>query len=459
MMIFSMASTKFASFLAVISFIQILSSVSSLTMDQIIQNAANSSAQFEFMDEANGVVQVELDMKFTLEQWRDLIKLNKTSGNSREKRKAVRNARLRWTSKAIPYEIAPNTFNTREQQQIRNAIDDWEMYTCITFRTSSTGNRVRFQDGGGCSSFVGMLGRGSQAITLARGCRQKGTIIHEIGHAVGFHHEQTRPDRDRFVRILRENIPPNVFFNFQKYSTSVIDDFGVPYDFSSIMHYGSTAFTVNGRRTIETLDPQFQNRIGNRRGHSFRDIKLANKMYSCSESCTGITDADCPSSREGFVGKDCKCWCRGTGNSPVQLCDGGSIGNGGDGGDGGDGGSVTQAPVTGTCVNMNANCEAWAGRGECQRNPSYMTVYCQKACNVCDKVATCEDMNTNCDFWQGRGYCTDMFVNYMRENCAQSCGYCRSDESGYNGQPSLHLGTSIFTIVTSGLAVLVSFRH
>ncbi|XP_067680492.1 zinc metalloproteinase nas-13-like [Haliotis asinina] len=455
-MIFNMALTKFASFLAVISFIQILNSVSSLTMDQIIQKAATSSAQFEFMDEAAGEVQVELDMKFTIDQWREIMKLNKTTGNTRAKRKAVRNRRLRWTAKTIPYEITPNTFSTNDRQQIQNAINDWEMYTCLTFPQRSTGNRMRFQDGGGCSSFVGMLGRGPQAVTLARGCRQKGTIIHEIGHAVGFHHEQTRPDRDRFVRILSENIPPNVLFNFQRYSTAVIDDFDVPYDYTSIMHYGGTAFSVNGRRTIETLRPEFQNRIGNRRGHSFRDIKLANKMYSCSESCTGITDSDCEG--EGFVGKDCKCWCPGTGNSPVRYCDGGDIGDGGDGGDGGNGGGVTQAPVTGTCFNMHPSCEDWAARGECQRNPGYMLVYCQEACNTCEKVATCEDMNVNCNFWQSEGYCTGMFVNYMRENCEQSCGYCRSDPvDSRNGQPSLHLTTSIYTIL--GLIVFLTFSQ
>ena len=69
---------------------------------------------------------------------------------------------------------------------------------------------------------------------------QKGTIIHELGHALGLHHEQTRPDRDDFVKIHLENIPDGMEYNFQKYSWSVIQNLGVPYDYTSIMHYGKS---------------------------------------------------------------------------------------------------------------------------------------------------------------------------------------------------------------------------
>ena len=47
------------------------------------------------------------------------------------------------------------------------------------------------------------------------------------------------------------------------------------------------AFSVNGGLTIRTLDSSYQNVIGNRKGLSFRDIKLANLMYQCNgESAT-----------------------------------------------------------------------------------------------------------------------------------------------------------------------------
>lgn len=57
-----------------------------------------------------------------------------------------------------------------------------------------------------CCSFVGKRGNGGQAISIGKNCDKFGIVVHELGHVVGFWHEHTRPDRDKHVNIIRENI-------------------------------------------------------------------------------------------------------------------------------------------------------------------------------------------------------------------------------------------------------------
>ena len=53
-----------------------------------------------------------------------------------------------------------------------------------------------------------MIGRqgGKQQISLGRGCGYKGVAIHEMMHALGFYHEQSRLDRDNYITFNWNNI-------------------------------------------------------------------------------------------------------------------------------------------------------------------------------------------------------------------------------------------------------------
>ena len=53
-------------------------------------------------------------------------------------------------------------------------------------------------------------GAGAHVIALSPACyaTQAGTILHELMHSVGFHHDHARPDRDNYVEILWDQITP-----------------------------------------------------------------------------------------------------------------------------------------------------------------------------------------------------------------------------------------------------------
>jgi hypothetical protein len=77
-------------------------------------------------------------------------------------------------------------------------------------------------------------------------------IAHELKHALGWTHEHQRPDRDKYVRILTQNVASGKEHNF---SIMVGAFTGHPYDFDSIMQYPPRAFSSNGNKTIEPLPP------------------------------------------------------------------------------------------------------------------------------------------------------------------------------------------------------------
>ena len=63
-------------------------------------------------------------------------------------------------------------------------------------------------------------------------------MVHELLHAIGAFHEQSRPDRDNYVIVNSDNVIPGTLQNFRRFTSSVINTFGVGYDYSSVMHYG-----------------------------------------------------------------------------------------------------------------------------------------------------------------------------------------------------------------------------
>lgn len=103
-------------------------------------------------------------------------------------------------------------------------------------------------------------------------------------HTLGFYHVHKGTDRDEHIRIKWENVIPGKQKKLLKRTDAhKLTDFGVGYDYDSIMHYDKRAYSKNGKVTIETLDPKYQDRIGQRKELSPGDILKMRRMYNCDD--------------------------------------------------------------------------------------------------------------------------------------------------------------------------------
>ena len=180
----------------------------------------------------------------------------------------------------IPYTVSRD-FNKWDGRKIQRAMQTFADKTCGRFKPRQyEQDYISFENSDGCWSDLGRVG-GKQVLSInRRGCMHHGIIQHEINHALGFQHEQTRSDRDDYVLINWDNISDDMEYNFYKHNTNNLD---TPYDYSSVMHYGKTAFSIQSGKDSITPIPNANVQIGQREGMSDIDILRINKMYECKD--------------------------------------------------------------------------------------------------------------------------------------------------------------------------------
>ena len=189
-----------------------------------------------------------------------------------------------WPQGLLPFEISED-LPISNKLAVLQAIVLWQKKTNLRFVELTSKNRSEYPDyisfvpgyDRTCASFVGKQ-KGAQIIILSPRCDTMNTV-HEIGHASGLWHEQSREDRDNYVRILWENIEEEHRFNFEQHLTDGRDV--KEYDYDSIMHYGPNAFSKNGFKTIVPLVENVE--IGQRSHLSEMDIAAINSMYPFGE--------------------------------------------------------------------------------------------------------------------------------------------------------------------------------
>jgi len=196
----------------------------------------------------------------------------------------------KWANSTIVYRISGLSSSVRSELQ--KSFNEWTSKTNIRFkeRTNEANYVTISSSGSNSNSGVATLGVNGSRGFIRLGTRATAVvIIHEIGHTLGYIHEQNRRDRDSFIRINFDNIQDNAVDQFFKSnSASLVTS---QFDINSTMMYGSYTFSKNGQPTITDLNgnvlPRRQARI------SSLDIQGTNSIYPVANGgdTAGDTDA------------------------------------------------------------------------------------------------------------------------------------------------------------------------
>lgn len=205
-----------------------------------------------------------------------------------------------WPSGVVPYSFSSNV-TTANRNLMLAAMAEWESLANVDFipRNGHTNYIFIASATFNASEWVGMLG-GRHRIWITS-WNTHGTLVHELGHALGYWHEQSRVDRGAFVSINFGNVSQTACEDTNGNpapcdSQFEIRDFGGehgPYDFGSVMHYNACAFSTCGIcftndpncRTITVLGnnaAQWQGGIGQRAGASYWDGRIMSFLYPYS---------------------------------------------------------------------------------------------------------------------------------------------------------------------------------
>lgn len=308
----------------------------------------------------------------------------------------------------IPYFLEANIDQVRKET-FELATEEYTEKTCVRFHEIKERKRpflsVGVTDENSCSSSVGYPGDQQEANLNMGWCataNEVGSVIHELGHALGMAHEVSRPDawqsmispsgeKGPFLNMYWQNVPHDWLAQYASRPASYIGSRTagyVPYDFESIMHYGRLDPVYHKYPIYDTRPSSFNSVVGQRRGLSHGDRVQIADFYQCPNGgAPALAPARVSAPPPPLTASQ---------TSPREL--------------------VMQCPNT--C--FDKNCSYWMTEGySCQKLMETYQCDCS-GCGCCP--ATCQKQT--CNFWISQGYTCGQLQNHHHCDCS-GCSLCK----------------------------------
>ncbi|CAJ0589050.1 unnamed protein product [Cylicocyclus nassatus] len=190
----------------------------------------------------------------------------------------------------VPYQFSNSSYKSSERCPIVAAMETIAANTCIEFRPRmGEEDYIEFINGISMGCFSKHTGRvaGKNAVYLESDEETScvgGYAMMPLLACLGLYGEHKRVDRDKYIKVHLENLADPQDESIFAIENSTKKYASVPYDYLSIMHYGKDAFARARTITIETLDPAFQDIIGDiKEEPTARDYEKINVLYQCKQ--------------------------------------------------------------------------------------------------------------------------------------------------------------------------------
>ena len=162
---------------------------------------------------------------------------------------------VKWTDGIVYYRFDAS-FPENGKTMMQWAMNKYESISSLQFIEIKNTKRIKYfvtiKEGGKDNYCTGVGMHKKMTLNLMNYI-DNSTILHELGHLIGLHHEHQREDRDTYIKINWENILDSYVYNFVIVKHDLIPENKFKYDYDSIMHYKNKCFSKNSEQVFEIL--------------------------------------------------------------------------------------------------------------------------------------------------------------------------------------------------------------